>query len=222
MEPEYWRQRWAEGRIGFHRDEVNPRLRATLPELALEPGARVFVPLCGKSVDLAWLASRGLVAVGVEVSEPAVAAVFAEAGIEPQRAAGEGLDCWHGGGIEVHCGDFFALRPAAVAPLAAAWDRAALIALPPELRPRYVEHCARLLPAGARLLLVTMAYADAGVAGPPFSVQPEEVDSAYAPWFHVAALERDVAGDPPGDLASRGVRAIHESAWLLTRNEQPV
>jgi len=221
MDAEFWRQRWAQGRIGFHRAEVNPRLCQYFDRLRLAPGDRVFVPLCGKSLDLAWLAAQGCAPVGVEISELGVEAFFAEHGIAAATTGCGALTRWQGGGVTIHCGDFFDLGPDAAGSLAAGWDRAALIALPARLRPRYVEHCAALLPGGARVLLVTMAYADAGVEGPPFSVAPDEVASVCAPWFDVATLEADVPGEAPGEVAAQGVAATRESVWLLARNERP-
>lgn len=219
MDRAFWHQRWAEGRIGFHKPTVNPNLARYIDALDVAAGDRVFVPLCGKSLDLPWLAARGFEPVGVELIESAVAALFAEHGIEPTVASTGGKPQWRGGGMTVFCGDCFALAAADLGPVAAAWDRAALIALPATMRAAYVEHCAHLLPAGARLLLVTMAYADDGVAGPPFAVPPAQVETLYAPWFHVAGLTRDVPVDAPGDLAVQGVAAVYESVWLLTRNQ---
>lgn len=221
MDPQFWRQRWADGRIGFHRSEVNPRLRLYLERLDLHPGDRVFVPLCGKAVDMPWLAAQGYTAVGVELSELAVAALFRDHDVPAERTQTAALERWQGGGMIVYRGDYFALTPEQVGSVAAVWDRAALIALPAELRPAYVEHGAYLLPPGAHVLLVTMAYDDAGVAGPPFAVPPSEVEAAYGPWFTVECLEREVPADVPGDLAERGVTEVFESVWLLTRNEQP-
>lgn len=219
MEPAFWQQRWADGRIGFHRPEVNPKLRAYIDRLALRPGESLFVPLCGKSVDLPWLASdQGVTPVGVELSERAVTALFSDNGIEPHREVRGDLTRWRGGGMAVYCGDYFALTPGHLGAVAAAWDRAALIALPADLRPAYVAHAACLLPPGARLLLVTLAYADDGIQGPPFAVQPAEVESLYAPWFDIKTLDRDTPAPPPGDLSVQGVTEIRESVWLLTRN----
>lgn len=218
MDAEFWQQRWADGRIGFHRPEVNPYLRAHLERLGLRAGHRVFVPLCGKSVDIPWLADQGFEPVGVELSERAVEDLFAEHGIPVERERIGSLSVWRGGGVRVYAGDYFDLSAAELGPIAAVWDRAALIALPRAMRVRYVQHLAGLLPAGARVLLVTMAYADEGVEGPPFSVAPDEVASLYAPWFNVTTLECDVAGDAPGDLSAQGVTGIRESVWLLERS----
>lgn len=222
MDPAFWQQRWADGRIGFHRTEVNPNLRAYCHRLALEPGDRIFVPLCGKSVDIPWLAQQGFEPVGVELSEQAVAALYTEHDIPAQREPRGALSLWRGGGARVYAGDYFDLSATELGAVAAVWDRAALIALPHAMRMRYVHHLAGLVPGGARVLLVTMAYPDEGVEGPPFSVPPDEVASLFGPWFTVTALERDVAGDAPGDLSAQGVDAISESVWLLERLRGPV
>jgi len=223
MEPEFWRQRWADGRIGFHRTEVNAHLRTHLDALGLQRGDRVFVPLCGKSVDIPWLAAaHGLEPVGVELSELAVAALFRESRVEPVREPCGDLVLWRGGGMRVYAGDCFDLTRAELGPVAAAWDRAALVALPAALRPAYVRHCARLLAPGARVLLVTMAYPDDGIEGPPFSVTPSEVASLYAQGFRIEALERGRTEAAPGSLAAQGLDAVRESVWLLTRNARPV
>jgi len=218
MDPAFWQQRWADGRIGFHRPEVNPYLRAHLDRLGLRAGDRILVPLCGKSVDIPWLAQQGFEPVGVEVSERAVEDLFLEHGIVAERERVGSLWSWRGGGVQVYVGDYFDLTPAEIGPVAAVWDRAALIALPRDMRVRYARHLAGLVPAGARVLLVTMAYPDEGVDGPPFSVVPTEIASLYGPWFSVTALARDVAGDAPGDLSAQGVAGIRESVWLLERS----
>ena len=223
MEPGFWQQRWADGRIGFHRPEVNPKLRTYIDRLGLRPGDCVLVPLCGKSLDLPWLAGdQGATPVGVELSERAVTTLFSENGIEPACEPQGDLVLWRGGGVAVYCGDYFDLTGPQLGAVAAAWDRAALIALPADLRPAYAAHTAHLLPPGACLLLVTLAYADDGIQGPPFAVPPAEVESLYAPWFDVAALDLDTPAAPPGDLSVQGITEIRESVWLLTRNSDPV
>jgi len=131
MEPKFWQERWARNQIGFHLPEVNPYLLRYWPSLTLAQGAKVLVPLCGKSLDLMWLASNGYHVLGVELSEQAVDAFFREQNLTPRIT-------WHGvfkvyqaDLIEIWCGDFFALDAGALADCTALYDRAALIALPP-------------------------------------------------------------------------------------------
>ncbi|OEU23165.1 Thiopurine S-methyltransferase [Fragilariopsis cylindrus CCMP1102] len=62
-----WYQRWDSQRIGFHLKDVNPIIVKYLPELLKTTSTtcnckqiqhrRIFVPLCGKAIDMAYLAS---------------------------------------------------------------------------------------------------------------------------------------------------------------------
>lgn len=217
MDPEFWHERWREGRIGFHRPEVNPWLRAHVRDLALARGARVLVPLCGKSLDLGWLADHGYRPVGVELSPIACAAVFEERGVQPVRETRGGMQRLRGGGIEVWCGDFFDPGLDDVVRCAALWDRAALIALPAEARADYVARCARLLTPGAPGLLVTLEYDPAEMEGPPFSVSPPEVESLYRSAFDLHPLVLQQYAEPSPHLVERGLSAMHESVWMLHR-----
>ena len=72
MHAEFWQARWARSEIGFHLPEVNPYLQQYWPALGLPEGARVLVPLCGKSLDLVWLVEQGHAVIGVELAERAV------------------------------------------------------------------------------------------------------------------------------------------------------
>ena len=217
MEASFWHARWQAGQIGFHHDDVNPYLVEHVPRLGLAPGARVLVPLCGKSVDLGWLADQGFEPVGVELSALAVAALFAERGASPERQPhGEAHECWRADGIEVWCGDFLELGPERIGRFDALWDRAALIALPESMRARYVEHCARLLEPGAAGLVVTLWYDPAEMEGPPFPVPPAEVEALYAPRFDVQTVAEPRPGKVSEHLRERGLRHVEEGAWRVT------
>lgn len=218
MDADFWLQRWRDGRIGFHRPEVHPWLVAYLPHLGLAAGARVLVPLCGKSVDLGWLADRGLRPVGVEISPEAVGALFAERGVEaPRRRRAGALEHWSGGGMEAFCGDFFALDADTLGPVDAFWDRAALIAVPRPGRPAYAGRCAALAAPGTAGLLATMTYDPASMAGPPYPVPAAEVEALFRPRFRVEALVPERPAEPSVHLRERGIAGMHEALWLLTR-----
>lgn len=221
MDADFWHQRWREGKIGFHRDEVNPWLRDGLAALSLAPDARVLVPLCGKSLDLGWLAEQGLRPVGVELSPIACAAVFEERGVVPARETVGDLERWHADGIELYCGDFFSPALAEAGPFDALWDRAALIALPASMRAEYVAQCARLLVPGARGLLVSLAYDPAEMDGPPFPVPPAEVRSLYADRFALAPVVEGQYCEPSPHLRERGLSRMFESVWQLQRQADP-
>lgn len=183
----FWEGRWREGRIGFHEGRVNDYLTRAWPALRVPRGAAVFVPLCGKTHDLAWLAAQGHRVVGVEFSELAVAAFFAEQKLQPWRERVGALDAWSAASLTILRGDFFALQPADLArhcggaAPGAWWDRAALIALPPAERRAYAQRLGELLAPGARGLLLSFEYRQEEMQGPPFSVLEPEVRELFRP-----------------------------------------
>ena len=140
MQPEFWQDRWASNQIGFHQREVNPYLQRHWPVLGLPVVVKVLVPLCGKSLDLLWLAGQGHQVLGIELSQTAVEDFFSEQQLAPEVSDAGAFKVYRAGAIELWCGDFFALTARDVADCAALYDRAALIALPPPMRERYGAH----------------------------------------------------------------------------------
>ncbi len=217
MEAKFWHERWQRGEIGFHQPHIHDQLQRFWPALELDAGSGVFVPLSGKSRDMAWLAEHGHKIVGVELSELAVAAFFEESGITPQRGKAGDLEVWSGGPYTIYCGDFFKVDTAAVAGVSAVYDRAALIALPSDMRPAYVAHLAGILPHGAKVLLISLDYPDGEIAGPPFAVARDEVTRLCAPAFDIDVLEARDALSASENLRKRGVTRLEETAYLLRR-----
>jgi thiopurine S-methyltransferase len=216
MDHDFWHARWEQNQIGFHLEQINPHLERFWDELGLAAGEGVFVPLCGKSRDLRWLAARGHPVLGIEISPLAVEAFFVEQGLaaEPFRL-GRHAGLRHGE-IRVLCGDFFALSAADLQGIVGVYDRASLIALPPPMRGRYVEHLAAILPAAARTLLVTLEYPEAEMDGPPFSVREREVHALYGARYRIALrLEADVLTQHPA-FRAKGLTSLLEKAYLLT------
>jgi len=192
--PARWRERWVEGRIGFHQDEMNPHLLAHWPSLVPSGEARVLVPLCGKTSDMLWLRERGHDVVGVELSDIACRAFFEENELPfAERREGEHhvfSSTGEGAGIELICGDLFALRPEQVGPVQAWYDRAAVVALPDSLWSAYAGLLASLLSPGAAGLMVTFEYPQEEREGPPYSVSIEDVIRHFGGSFQVDLAER--------------------------------
>ena len=217
MDPDFWNQRWQEGQIGFHQDAPTPLLLRHWPSLDLLVGSRVFVPLAGKSRDMAWLAAQGHRVLGVELSALAVEAFFTEHRLQPQRHDSRYGTHYTAGGVELICGDAFALDESALADCSAVFDRAALIALPPELRQRYVGELYAKLPNGCRGLLITLEYPQQQKAGPPFAVEEAEVHALYDRDWTLSVLERsDILASQPGFVAD-GVTSLHNVGYRLQR-----
>lgn len=216
MEEEFWLDRWKRQETGFHQQEVNPTLREHWPGLGVAADTPVFVPLCGKSGDMTWLRAHGHPVVGVELSPLAAAAYFEEHGLAPERHRSGSFEVMEAGGVRILCGNFFDLTADELAGVTAVYDRAALVALPPDLRARYAAHMAAILPAGTRMLLVTLEYRQEEMQGPPFSVPAEEVDRLYGTFGRVEALGRTSVLSREPRFAERGVTALHECAFRMT------
>jgi len=210
MKAEYWLERWRESRIGFHRADVNPRL--VQHQRVLNDAVRVLVPLCGKSVDLEWLAVHGFEPVGIELSELAAQAFFSERGFSPERRELGSFIQYRHGPVTILVGDFFAANADALGYFDAAYDRAAMIALPEDVRGRYAQHLPTLLAPKAKLLLVTLYYDAEG--GPPFSVSPAEVRAVYAQARISELSSDDVRADTPGPV-ERGATFVFENVYEI-------
>ena len=217
MQAEFWLERWREGRTGFHRDAPMPLLLQYWPTLALPQGGRVLVPLCGKTLDMCWLAEQGHRVLGVELSPLAVEQFFAEHGLTPTRRESP-MGVHHvTGNIEIIEGDVFALDDATLAGCAAVYDRAAVIALPPPLRTRYARELYARLPADCRGLMITLEYPQHEMEGPPFSVDADEVAALFGADWHLELLERrDILASQP-KFREDGVSALHTSVHRLQR-----
>lgn len=190
---EDWLGRWNEGRTGWHEADGNSGLRAHWPPLPA--GARVLVPMCGKAVDMLWLARRGLSVTGVELAEIAVAAFFAENRLDFVRERHAGQDRWRATGHDLTLvrGDYFEFDDP---PFDALYDRGALVALPPEQRPAYVEHTRRLLDPQAFRMVITLEYDQSAAAGPPFAVSADEIGD-YWPDLECVSRHNDIDNAPP-------------------------
>lgn len=206
MKHDFWHQRWSEGRIGFHQADFNPYLKKYWQLLSLAADDRVFVPLCGKSKDMLWLREQGHEVLGVELNASACEAFFAENGAEPECNQKPGFVVRSVDGVELMCGDFFSLNTEDLRDVGAVYDRAALIALPQEMRIQYAEHLTQILPKGVQILLITLEYD--GEGGPPFSVQGSEVERLFGAAFEIECLERTQPDDP------RDVGRL-EVTWML-------
>lgn len=217
METAFWQTRWQEDRIGFHADQINPFLREYWSTLQLRGNEHVFVPLCGKSLDMHWLAQQGHVVTGNEIIEKAVVAFFEECGLRVTRTKEERFERFRGGEVDLLLGDFFALTPEDLEGVTAWYDRAAQVALPPDMRIRYYEHLAALLPVGAKGLSLAFEYPQEQKQGPPFSVEEEEIRALCADRFSCTLLHRSDRLEAEPRLKEQGLTRASEAIYLMER-----
>ena len=211
MDASFWHNRWQTNQTGWHERAVNPLLTTHFPSLNVPPGGRVFVPLCGKSLDLGWLLSRGYAVAGAELSELAVTQFFAELGMEPEISEVGTLRRFRGEKIDIFVGDIFDLTREILGPVDAVYDRAALVALPEAMRARYTMHL-KAITGTAPQLVIGYQYDQSVGDGPPFSVTPEELRRHYGDDYTLTPLARL---DVPGGL--KGKCPATEHIWRLTR-----
>ncbi|WP_215398166.1 thiopurine S-methyltransferase [Rheinheimera oceanensis] len=209
MHPEFWQEKWQKRQIAFHQAAANPLLIRWFNQLALAPGATVFLPLCGKSLDIHWLLAQGYRVVGAELSEMAVQELFAELELTATVSSVGNLLHYQADKLQVFVGDIFQLSENTLGPVAATYDRAALVALPDAMRQRYTQHLITISQSAPQLV-ICFEYDQAQLPGPPFSVDSLEMHQLYSSVYSLNCLEKL---DVPGGL-KRKCQAT-EIGWLL-------
>ncbi|MCS6884658.1 MAG: thiopurine S-methyltransferase [Acidobacteriota bacterium] len=198
MDAKFWQDRWEKGQIGFHLQTVNPHLIKWWPRLNLAPQTAVFVPLCGKTLDIPWLIKQGHYVVGVEISPVAIRQFLQENNLSARVTQNDKFERYEADSLCLLCGDYFDLQPEDVGNVSAVYDRAALVALPEKERFRYTAKLKTLLNKPSRMLLITLEYDQTARPGPPFSVPPQEVPKHYADLAEIKLLaSHDVSNEFP-------------------------
>ncbi|MCX8947956.1 thiopurine S-methyltransferase [Vibrio parahaemolyticus] len=209
---EFWHSKWASNQIGFHLEDVNPLLPAYWHHANPKREDKVLVPLCGKSEDLVWLATKHDSVEGVELSQIAVRSFFAEHFYTPTVTPISGMhELYQFDELSIYTGDFFT---APVSQADIVYDRAALVALPQDMREEYVARLKLLLNPGGRILLVTLNYPQEEMAGPPFSVPLEEIQQLFA-GYKVTCLNVDQADEHHPKIAKKGLSRFFEEVYLI-------
>ncbi|EGQ8732959.1 thiopurine S-methyltransferase [Vibrio parahaemolyticus] len=209
---EFWHSKWASNQIGFHLEDVNPLLPACWHHANPKREDKVLVPLCGKSEDLVWLATKHDSVEGVELSQIAVRSFFAEHFYTPTVTPISGMhELYQFDELSIYTGDFFT---APVSQADIVYDRAALVVLPQDMREEYVARLKQLLNPGGRILLVTLNYPQEEMAGPPFSVPLEEIQQLFA-GYKVTCLNVDQADEHHPKIAKKGLSRFSEEVYLI-------
>ncbi|MEX1666559.1 thiopurine S-methyltransferase [Zhongshania arctica] len=212
MDAEFWHERWDANEIGFHQKQGNALLKAHFSKLNLSAGSRVFIPLCGKTKDIAWLLINKYRVVGAELSEIAVKALFEELGVVPDVLVAGELRRYHAENIDIFVGDIFDVSAELLGSVDAIYDRAALVALPLDMRAKYSRHMMDIT-LSAPQLIICFEYQQELQQGPPFSISEVELRDHYDKSYTVQCLER-----VPVDGGLKGGVSADEVVWLLARS----
>ena len=208
----FWHDRWKNQLTRWHRAEYNDLMLKHWPSLNVPDGSEVLVPLCGKSLDMLWLAKQGYSIVGLEMVEQAIHTFFNENQLSPESTQFGKLMKHSSPPFTIFQGDVFALEAGTVQ--ADAWyDRAAMVAIPPSTRESYVQQIRQQTKPGAVGLLITLTYPQHEADGPPFSLTDEDAFSLFSEGFEIERLEViDVS-----DEKDRGVSSVTSSVFKITR-----
>ncbi|MGL1919391.1 MAG: thiopurine S-methyltransferase [Hyphomicrobiales bacterium] len=210
MQHDFWHQKWQDNKIGFHEAQANKLLTQNISKLALAKGAKIFIPLCGKTLDIDWLLTKDYSVVGAELSELAINQLFEQLNITPKTEQLDGLVRYYAPNISIYVGDIFNLTSEIIGKIDAIYDRAALVALPAKTRVDYANHMMKITRTAPQLL-VCYEYDQNLMSGPPFSINAAEVQTHYANAYNITLSETD--------KATGKVKAT-ENVWLLKPNEQ--
>lgn len=216
-----WLKFWCDERTDFHQSEINPLLSKFWPRLELPHGSRVFVPLCGKSLDMIWLARQGHEVIGVELSPVAVEDFFRENGLKPAVRQMGKFSSWSDGRLNILCGDYFALTKADIGNIDTVYDRSALTALPVSIRSLYVSHLRRLVPDTAGIFLLTIEDAAEDATMKQAIGVDEEIGALYSAGFDIDLAYVESVFEHDADLPDQPSRRAEYKVYRLSCKADP-
>jgi thiopurine S-methyltransferase len=222
MEHTFWHNKWDRNQVGFHLDYVQPLLERNLALFQVNNQLKkydtVFVPLCGKTLDIGFLLNKGYQVIAIELSEIAVVSIFKQLSIEPIISEWSAGKVYQSEGLNVFVGDFFALTQQDIClegkGISLVYDRAALIALPEDMRIAYAQHIAKITQSAPQLL-ITLDYDQTVSGGPPFAVSAQEVEALYAATYSIQLItEADIIEQEPR-FKAKGLTSFYQRAYKL-------
>jgi thiopurine S-methyltransferase len=217
MQDKDWLIRWQKNQIGFHDTEINSHLRRYIADSDLKSGDTIFLPLCGKSSDITWLAAQGFQVIGVELSAIAIQSYFSEQGLSYEQFESGPFIARISGNIRLLEGSFFDLQREDLAGCSLVYDRASLIALDAPTRARYVESMQLVMGDKADILLITLDYQQSEMSGPPFAVSTDEVTHHYGQAFQVDTMLQTEIVDHSPRWRVKGLSSLVESVYQLVQ-----
>ncbi len=216
MKKEFWLEKWQNNQTGFHKDFTHPLLIEYITQLGLEQGDTIFVPLCGKTLDLLWLNQQGFKVIGVELSQLAAEQFFSENELQFSKHQEGSFVVYQYENITLYQGDFFDMSKDQLKEVKAVYDRAALIALPDDLVGNYVDKMHEIITCGAKELLITLEFIKKlGPLGPPFTTPDSKVMELFSNYQSVELLQEvDIISREP-KFEELGCEYVYERVYLI-------
>ncbi|GFN97348.1 thiopurine s-methyltransferase [Plakobranchus ocellatus] len=221
-----WKRMWEFDEIDFHNEQVHQTLIEYLDRLGpCGKPANIFVPLCGKSLDVKWLADQGVQTVGLDGVHKALEQFYTEHGLDweetnvPALGGAGKLLSSKDGRLKLYCGDITDFTVEVGGCFDAVWDRAAVVALNREDVERYVQIMKGLVRPGGCILLESEEFEASDFDGitdvllklpPPHAMFEDEIRRLYEPEFTVKPLSRS--------LRKVGENSVHDVMYLLRKN----
>lgn len=213
MENEFWHNKWEIKQTGFHLNYVHPILKRHMG--LFKQQQKVFVPLCGKTLDIGYLLDQGNSVVAAELSEIAIAELFQQLNLNPTISIWKQGKKYQAEKLTVYAGDFFELDAQDIGAISWVYDRAAIVALPEDMRVKYAQHLMAITNKVPQLLL-TLDYDQNIAGGPPFAVSGEEVTQHYNEVYSIELLEEaDIIEEEPR-FKAKGLSSFYQRAYHLT------
>lgn len=224
MEHSFWHNKWEVNQIGFHLNYIQPLLKRNLERFTVNHS--IFIPLCGKTLDIGYLLDQGHSIVAVELSEKAVIELFEQLDLIPEVSSWNAREkdtegnqrqigkIYQAEKLTIYVGDFFALQQQDLGVIGLVYDRAALIALPAEMRVKYAKHMIDIT-QHARQLLITLDYDQSVAGGPPFAVSPQEVENHYRENYAIQLLEEADIIDEEPRFKAKGLTSFYQRCYQL-------
>ena len=221
MDIEFWQQMWREGRLGFDQSSVNPYLAEVIDQWLEDGSHHVFVPLCGRSIDMSFIHSAGHSIWGVECVEKAILDFFDSLNLNPQCVSiSDSIQCFKAQRYELFCGDFFSMksqyleRPNSKLKI---WDRASLVALPKNLRLKYYQQLIELSGNSLDWMCLLFTYEHPELIGPPFSVEISEIKDIMMPQGYKIEVVTERCIEPQNPkFKEAGVTQFYETLIRVT------
>lgn len=217
MDKNFWLDKWQKKDTKFDQMNVNPYLIKYEKIFESLEGKKIFVPLCGKSIDILWFLKQGAEVIGVELSTIAVESFFFENNLTYKKINKNYFTIYLAKSLKFICGDFFQLDKNEVGDIDWVYDRASLVALDNITRVEYAKKISQLFPIKIKMMLITLSYKSDVPEYPPYSVTDKEVHLLFSKNFQINTLVQDENLDIMLHLIKRGLVDLTDRVYLLTR-----